>query len=81
MFKTARRTKLRREKTFFGKVHRAIQAWVLAVFRLFSAILVAFNRLTCVFQSSLGWKLYKIDKKVIAIEKLDDYHNEFGYKD
>ncbi len=53
----------------------------LGIFRLFSAIFMALNRLTCVFLSNLGWKLYKFDKKVIAIEKLDDYHNKFGYKD
>jgi hypothetical protein len=29
----------------------------------------------------LDRKLYKFDKKVIALEKLDDYHNKFGYKD
>jgi hypothetical protein len=33
------------------------------------------------FSIDLDWKLYKFDKKVIALEKLDDYHNEFGYKD
>jgi hypothetical protein len=40
-----------------------------------------FGHLICVFLSNLDWKLYKFDKKVIAIEKLDDYHNKFGYKD
>ena len=60
---------------------RYSQPTLLAIFRLFSAILIAFNRLTCVILSNLDWKLYKFDKKVIAIEKLDDYHNEFGYKD
>jgi hypothetical protein len=32
-FKTARRTKLRREKTFLGKAQKAISALILAVFR------------------------------------------------
>jgi hypothetical protein len=27
-----------------------------------------------------GPKLHKFGKKIIVIDKLDDYHNEFGYK-
>jgi hypothetical protein len=65
---------------FFWKAQKAKPARILAVLGGFSAILAAFNRLTCVFLSNLDWKLYKFDKKVIAIEKLDDYHNMFGYK-
>ena len=66
---------------FFSKVHRAIQAWILAVFRRLFGHFNRFWPLNMRFFSSLDWKLYKFDKKVIALEKLDDYHNKFGYKD
>jgi hypothetical protein len=73
--------KIETGKDFFRKAQKAIPALILAVFsRLFDH----FNRfwqLNMLFLSSLDRKLYKFDKKVIALEKLDDYHNEFGYKD
>lgn len=33
------------------------------------------------FATNLGQKLYKFGKKVIAVDGVDDYYNEFGYKD
>ena len=33
------------------------------------------------FMSGLGEKLYRNDKKIIALNGFDDQYNEFGYKD
>jgi hypothetical protein len=63
---------LRLEKTFLGTPQKVIPAQILAFFGPFSAFLQLFNRLTCVFSSNFGWKLYKFGKKVIAINKFDD---------
>ena len=45
------------------------------------AVLDHFGASICTLGVNLGRKLHKFGKKVIAFDKLDDYHNEFGYKD
>ena len=44
-------------------------------------IILDFWRLNGFFVSNLSLKLYKFGKKVIALDRLDDYDDKFGYVD
>jgi hypothetical protein len=33
------------------------------------------------FMSALARKIYKFDKKIIAVNEFDDYYKKFTYKD